>query len=209
MTIWDRQELADPLDAIIGPDTDLSNKAALDLILSQIPSLFAMGDSLKATYLGFRSVGLTPTQALRVLEEPLSTLNKWKEECPELIEFEYKYLPDLQRKVGQEIIRNQFMRNMTMFMFRDSQTISKSFNDMEDLSNREFKYLVAIRRFYSNHDFLNLNKALEPEKHRNNVVVLGFGNKMFEVVEDDDGEGSSIHERVIDVTESANNEESG
>lgn len=208
MTIWDRQDLVDPLDAFIGPETDLSDKAKLDLILSQIPSLFTTGDSVKALYLGFRSVGLTPPQALKVLDLPIRMLDAWKVECPEILEFELRYLPDLQRRVGAEIIRNQFMRNMTLFMFQDSLTVTKSLGGMEELTNREFKYLVAMRRFYSNHDFLNLNKALEPEKHRNNVVVLGFGNKMFEVVEDEDGEGAQLHERTVDVTPSEAGEES-
>lgn len=186
VSIWEREDLADPLDEIIRRTQadGLAKQDAFDLVLAQIPGLF--GDSEKATYLGFRALGLRPKQALEILGLTEAILEMWREETPELDDFEYHKLPDLQRKINADIIRLQFMRNMTMFLFRDSLTIKKMLTDFEGMSNREYNYGRSIRRFYSQQDFLNLQKAVEPEKHRTNTLVLSFGNAHFEVVENED-----------------------
>ena len=186
VSIWER-ELADPLDAIIrrGQASGKDRQDNYDLVMAQIPGLF--GDSEKATYLGFRALGLRPTQAMELLGLNLNVLELWREETPELDHFEYERLPELQSKISADIIRLQFLRNMTLFLFQDSRIVSKSLNQFDSMSPREFNYLRSIRRFYSNHDLLNLNKALEPEKHRSNTLVLSFGSNMFEVSEDEYG----------------------
>ena len=185
VSIWDRPETADALDKIVERYEDSHDN--YELVMAQIPAMF--GESEKATYLGFRAVGLTPKQAMEVLGRPHSDLEKWHKETPWIEEFERERLYDLQSKVGADIIRLSFLRNMTMFMFRDSTTIRKSLTDMENMSKREFDYLRTIRRFYSTADLLSLEKAVAPEKHRSNTVVLNFGdNNMFEVIEAEPGE---------------------
>jgi hypothetical protein len=180
VSIWEKPEIGDRLDEIIRADDNL------DLVLAQIPSLF--GDSDKATYLGFRALGLRPKQALELLDLPIGILEVWKEETPQFEEFEYKCLTELQKNINADIIRLQFLRNMTMFLFRDSLTIRRSLTDFESMSNREAAYLRSVRRFYSNSDLLALEKAIAPEKHRNNTLVLSFGNNVFQVEDSEDGE---------------------
>lgn len=177
VTLWQRPEIVDELDTIIQQNDDL------DLILAQIPSLF--GTSEKATYLGFRAVGMNVKQALELLGYDNTQLEVWKEETPELVEFEYKYLGELQSKVSADIIRLGFLRNMTMFLLRDQLVIRKSVIDMEGMTPREFQYLRAVRRFYSTSDLLALGKAIEPEKHRNNTLVLSFGENHYQIVDGD------------------------
>lgn len=183
VSIWDRTELVDPLDTFIKHET--AGLKDWDLVMAQIPGLF--GDSDKATYLGFRALGIRPHQALELMSLHPDTLLQWREETPELEMFEYARLPELQSKLSADIIRLQFMRNMTLFLFQDSRVISKSLQEFETMSAREYNYLRGIRRFYSNQDYLTLLKAIEPEKHRNNVVVLSFGEGQFEIEEGVDG----------------------
>lgn len=186
LTIWDRVEFADPIDRIIkrGQADGKSKQDNYDLVMAQIPSLF--GDSDKATYLGFRALGFRPGQALEILGLHPDTLDLWREETPELEHFEYERLPELQKRINADIIRLQFMRNMTLFLFQDSKVITKALNDFESMSAREYNYYRAARRFYSMQDMLALQKALEPEKHRPNTLVLSFGNGTgFEVIEDE------------------------
>jgi hypothetical protein len=179
VNIWDRPEIVDALDLV------LENGESTDLVLAQIPGLF--GESAKATYLGFRAIGLTRKQALEVLQLDSYVYEIWKAETPEFAQFEYKCLTELQSKIGADIVRLGFLRNMTMFLFRDQITIRKSLSDFEGMSNRDFAYLRAIRRHYSNSDLLALEKAISPERHRNNTLVLSFGNDKFEILDDDEG----------------------
>lgn len=183
VSIWDRADLADPLDAMI--KTEHEGRKDWDLVMAQIPSLF--GESDKATYLGYRALGIRAGQAIQLMGLHEDTLKLWREETPELEQFEYEKLPELQSKINADIIRLQFTRNMVLFQFQDSRIISKSLNEFETLTAREYNYLRSIRRFYSNQDYLTMLKALEPEKHRQNVVVLSFGNQGFEVEEGEDG----------------------
>jgi hypothetical protein len=179
VSIWEKPGVVDELDRVIQGTTDM------DTVMAQIPGLFGTSD--KATYFGFRAIGLTRPQALEVLNLPKSIIGVWTEETPQFEEFEYKCLHELQSKVGADIVRLGFLRNMTMFMLRDQMTIRKSLIDMEGISGRDFAYLRAIRRHYTNQDLLALEKAIAPEKHRVNTLVLSFGDKAFEIIDDDAG----------------------
>ena len=194
VTIWERSDLVDPLDEIIKRGDTEGN---YDLLLSMIPGMF--GDSDKATYLGFRALGFRKSQVLELMGLNDAIYDMWVEETPELEQFEFERIGQMQSRINADIIRLQFMRNMTLFLFQDSRIMAKSLAGFNDLTNREYNYLRSIRRFYSNSDLLNLQKALEPEKHRNNTLVLSFGNSMFEVIEED--EGQTRLQEVIDVDE--------
>lgn len=175
-------ELVDELDRIIsGPN------AKLDTVLAYIPGLF--GTSNKATYLGFRAIGLTVDQALEVLQLSYPDYLRWCEQSPEFRDFELNNLPMLQSRVGADLIRLAFLRNMTMLMWKDQEVIMRSMGPggLATLSDRDFTYFRQIRRFYTTTDLKSLQAAIEPEKHRANVLVLQIGNgQKFEVVDDGD-----------------------
>lgn len=175
-------ELVDELDRIIsGPN------AKLDTVLAYIPGLF--GTSNKATYLGFRAIGLTVDQALEVLQLSYPDYLRWCEQSPEFRDFELNNLPMLQSRVGADLIRLAFLRNMTMLMWKDQEVIMRSMGPggLATLSDRDFTYFRQIRRFYTTTDLKSLQAAIEPEKHRANVLVLQIGNgRKFEVVDDGD-----------------------
>lgn len=184
ISIWDRTDVGDALDSVLKRGQDF------DLVLAQLPGLF--GESPKATYLGFRAIGFTKPQALELIGKDKHDYAIWKAETPELEEFEYECIGPLQSRVSADIIRLGFMRNMAMFQFKDYGVIKKSLVDMEGMSSREFAYLRASRKFYSNHDLLALEKAIAPEKHRDNTLVLNFGEAAFEVVDAEVSGGNQV-----------------
>jgi hypothetical protein len=182
VSIWERAGTRDALDAVMAESKTRGN---YDLILAQIPSLF--GDSDKATYLGFRALGFRPNQVLEVMQLPSDQLELWYDDFPEMREFEKNYLWDLQRKINADIVRLQFMRNMVMFLMKDSLIIKQGMINSEGMSQRDFEYFKTVRRFYDTGQLLNLEKAIAPEKHRSNSLVLNFGPNQVMVVGNEDG----------------------
>lgn len=162
----------DALDKYIKRNDDL------DLILSMIPTQF--GSSEKATYLGFRAVGLTAPQALKCLGLELTDYLRWMEETPQLADFENEHLPELQARCPQEIIRLGFMRNMAKFILLDGRIIDMAHNDVANMSENEFAYLKTARRHYTAKQFLDLERAVHPEKHQQQTLVLNFSNSLGE-----------------------------
>lgn len=203
--IWASEFVADELDRIFAEAN--GNE---DIVMSFIPSLF--GTSIKARYLGFRAVGLTTAQALEILSLDTRILQVWREETPEMIEFEYKHLPKLQSQVSAEIVRLGFLRNMTMFIFRDQTIINKMMTGMDNMTQREYIYGKYARSFYTPTHLLALDKASNPDKHRTQVVALQFNNQnVFELIEDDSGENMTMVERLEnarDVNPGTDNSES-
>jgi len=181
VSVWENPGVVDRLDEVI------SSADNLDLVMSQIPSLF--GTSMKATYLGFRALGLTSGQALEILGYTERDLNTWRKETPAMLEFENQSLGELQARVGADIVRLGFLRNMGMFLLTDQQLIMKAQSQgIDSLSKREFTRHLSIRRFYGTHDLLALDKAVAPERHRDMAVTLSFGENTFEVLEAKFGE---------------------
>jgi hypothetical protein len=182
VSIWEQPDVRDALDAVIAESKTRGN---YDLIMAQIPSLF--GDSDKATYLGFRALGFRPNQVLEVMQLPSDQLEIWYDDFPEMKVFEKEHLWDLQRKINADIVRLQFMRNMVMFLMKDSLIIRAGMVNSEGMSQRDFDYFKTVRRFYDTGQLLNLEKAIAPEKHRSNSLVLNFGPNQVTVVGNEDG----------------------
>lgn len=179
LNVWKDTRIVDEFDDII------NNQDNLDAVMAHIPSLF--GTSFKATYLGFRALGFTPKQALQLLGQDESVIEVWQKETPEMVVFEYEKLPELQSKISADIIRLMWMRNATMFLFRDQQIIGESMAGLDEMSSRDYQYFRTIRRMYSNNEMVALEKAISPERHRDQTIVLSFGNKNYEIIDGDQG----------------------
>jgi hypothetical protein len=121
------------------------------------------------------------------MQLPSDQLEIWYDDFPEMREFEKNYLWDLQRKINADIVRLQFMRNMVMFLMKDSLIIKQGMINSEGMSQRDFEYFKTVRRFYDTGQLLNLEKAIAPEKHRSNSLVLNFGPNQVMVVGNEDG----------------------
>lgn len=163
MNPWESEKVADKLDEY------LALPGEHDEALSMIPSLFGISD--KATYLAYRSLGLTPAQSISTMGLSELHLELWKETDPYFLEFEAKNINRLQREVSAEIIRLGFIKNMALFVAKDATILRKSLGDINQLSKREFDYLMKIRTHYTPGDLYNLEKALNPGKYKENVVI--------------------------------------
>lgn len=188
-----RPQATDNLDRYIDRNDDL------DLALSMIPTQF--GSSEKATYLGFRAVGLTSSQALKCLHLTAADHERWMAETPNLAKYENELLPELQARCPQEIIRLGFMRNMAKFILLDGRAIDQAHNDMAAMSDNEFAYLKTARRHYTAKQFLDLERAVHPEKHQSQTLVLNFSNALgFELSDEEERVSFDADGQITDVT---------
>ncbi len=143
---------ADDID--IDPD-DLSAIAEARIPLSQNPR--------KAEYLSNRAVGFTIREALALSEVTQTTLNRWRREDHEFLQFEQERLAFLHRTISSDIMRMKWLRNFFLVLRRDSRILYKSAFNFEGLTDNERSYLHLIRKHYTPQDLLALEKALEPE----------------------------------------------
>lgn len=169
-------------------------KDGLDLAMGFIPSQF--GTSEKATYLGFRAVGLPHRDALMILEKDETAYERWCEETPPFEELVNEHLAELQARCAENITRLQFMRNMSMFFLLDHRMLRRAHTEFNEMSETEAAYLRTARRHYTPKTLRDLDIALEPEKYQNQTIVLQFGNStpMYEVIE---GEAEVIGQRQL------------
>ena len=143
---------ADDID--IDPD-DLSAIAEARIPLSQNPR--------KADYLGYRAVGFTIRESCALAAVTQATLNKWRREDHEFLQFEQERLAFLQRTISSDIMRMRWLRNFFLVLRRDERILYKSAFNFEGLTDNERAYLHLVRKHYTPQDLLALEKALEPE----------------------------------------------
>lgn len=176
-------------------DLYLADKNNVDEVMAQIPTLF--GISVKASFLGFRALGLTAKQALEVLELDEEYLDYWRESEPYFLEFEATHLHRIQRECSAEIIRMGFLRNMALLVAKDAQIIRTGMVNLDYLSKREFDYFTKVRNHYTPGDLYNLEKALSPEKHQQNMTInLTWGNTISQTIEEGNVGGLSYEDRI-------------
>ncbi|KKN47058.1 hypothetical protein LCGC14_0666670 [marine sediment metagenome] len=143
---------ADDID--IDPD-DLNAIAEARIPLSQNPR--------KADYLSYRAVGFSIRESLALAAVTQATLNKWRREDKEFLQFEQERLAFLQRTISGDIMRMRWLRNFFLVLRRDERILHKSAFNFEGLTDNERAYLHLIRKHYTPQDLLALEKALEPE----------------------------------------------
>ena len=198
MNVMENPLVADLLDEVIA-----NSDGDFDLVLARIPSLFGISD--KATYLAFRSLGLNTIQALGVMGLPEEYIDYWKNTDPNFLEWELRNLRALQSTLSIDITKLNFLRNMALFTAKDASIIRRSITDLNGLSKLEFDYLMKVRTHYTPADLLALEKALEPEKHRENVVIsLSWDNISvvegvevpYHIIEETNGNNSTGPKRI-------------
>ena len=172
MDIW--EQVSDQLDQYLTGDDDLA--------LSMIPSLF--GISVKATYLGFRAMGLTPAQALQTLNLPPEYIDYWKDSDPDFLSFEFRNLIRIQKESSGEIIKLGFYKNTAAMIAKDSVVITKALVDIESLSKREYEVYLKARGHYTTAELRNLEQALNPHQQDHNLTIqLNWGGNVQELID--------------------------
>ncbi len=174
MTVWEQPQVADQLDQY------LSNPDDIDTVLSMIPGLFGVSD--KATYLGFRALGLTPKQSIEILGLNEEYLDYWNEDSY-FREFEFSHLPRLQKEASVAIVKLGFLKNMALILAKDTTLIKQSFEGFDTMSKREYDYFTKMSGRYSPADLYALDRALNPEAHKENLTIkLNWGPGMEEPI---------------------------
>ena len=154
----------------------------LSIAVAQVPSLFGISDL--ATYMGYRALGLTTTQALIIMDADEDLLIDWKEQIPVFQEFEQKALPMLQRYAAKEIVRIGFLRNMALYIAKDHQIANKALISLNALSKQEYELYKNNRKHYTNNDLLAMEKIISPEDFKGDTVIqLNWGQQNIEVIE--------------------------
>lgn len=143
-------------------------------LLSRIPLL--AGDSRKMDYLNWRATGFPVKQACELAGVSLKLVNRWRRNDEVFRLFESDRLPELQRLVGPDLLRLDFMRNFKLLLHTDAKIIMKGYKRLNgfqvQMDDQEWAYFRQIRSHYTPNDYLNLEKALAPEKHRERPVVI-------------------------------------
>lgn len=139
-----------------------------DAIESRIP-VFA-GDDKKMEYLSYRSLGFSAKAACSLADVKLETVRTWRNQDPTFKKFEGEKLTELQKTAGKDLVELTFKRNMFLLLDQDFQVINKAHKtEFTDLSAREWEYYKAIRKHYTPQDLLALEKALNPDEHKDNI----------------------------------------
>lgn len=171
----------DTFTQYIDPD---SPEYDIHLAVAQIPSLFGASDM--ATYLGYRALGLTPTQALAILDMDPDVYSNWFDRDSNLAKFEREALPLIQKHCANEIIRLGFLRNTALSLAQDQRTLMKAMLvGLDELSPREYTWLKTIRRHYTNSDLLAIQKVIDPETYKAEESIqinVSWGNQHIQEV---------------------------
>mgnify|MGYP001598676282 CR=1 FL=1 len=139
-------------------------------VIAQIPGLF--GSSKRATFLSYRAIGLTERQVCSIMELSRSTPSIWRKN-QYFKDFEYTHLYELQSTISTRLIHLGFVRNMIQLLVKDSALIRKAFTDdgLMEMTDREFALYKHLRGQYTASELLNIEKALAPEKHKENLII--------------------------------------
>ena len=168
-----------------------------DALFSRI-ALFA--NPRKSEYLGYRACNFSVREACDLVPISLAQVHKWRREDPEFAKFESNNLHELQRDIGPQLLRLDFVRNVKLFLKIDFKVLykahllgldvgpamgSKREAVSAGLTSREFEYLKTIRKEYGPAAMLAFHKALEPESVKEDrgmldKVVVIVNNQIIE-----------------------------
>lgn len=150
---------------------DSDEEAAL---MSRVPLL--AGDERKMDYLCWRATGFSVREACDLAGVTQKQVNRWRKNDPVFGVYESDRLPELQRLVGPDVLRLEFMRNFRLLLRADANVIMKGYKHLNgyqvEMTDHEWQYFRQIRSHYSAKDFLDLEKALQPEKHREKPITI-------------------------------------
>lgn len=166
------------------PESDLASTE--DVLFSRVA---LSANPRKADYLGYRACGFSVRTACDLVPVAYKTVLGWRKSDPDFAEFESNRLYELQKNIGPDILRLEFLRNFKLALKGDHEVLRKAallgldhgvvtMVDGEEvaqlgLTNREFEYLKTIRKHYGPQDLLALHKALEPEAEPQDEGMLG------------------------------------
>lgn len=160
------------------PEPELDLASTEDALFSRIA---LSTNPRKSAYLGYRACGFSVMAACDLVPVQHKTVVGWRKSDPDFADFESNRLYELQRNIGPDILRLEFLRNFKLALKGDFKVLNaaallgvnrgvvgaNSEGELETLraglTDREFEYLKTIRKHYGPQELLALHKALEPE----------------------------------------------
>ena len=169
-------------------DHELDLASPEDTLLSRVP-LF--DNPRKTDYLGYRACGFHVHAACDLVPIMYKTVVGWRKSDSRFAEFESNRLYELQKSIGPDLLRLEFLRNFKLVLIADNKVLNKAAllgvnvgavhvdgNGNEavvraGLTEREYDYLKVARKNYSPQDLLALHRALEPESVEEDKGMYG------------------------------------
>lgn len=116
-------------------------------------------DDNRARFLGLRSSGFRPREALKLIGVTGAALSFWRKD-PEFADLE-KRLPEFRRQLALEYVNLEFLRNFRLITEKDVQVIRRSLKTVEvevdghkekvamPMTTQEHQYLLKMRSNYT------------------------------------------------------------
>lgn len=134
---------------------------AEEAVKAQMPML----DSItKTDYLGYRACGFSIREAASLVGVGQRLVMRWRKSDPVFRRWEEEGLQDLQGRVSEIIIRNQFLRNFHLVMRADGIALKKQNFDQANMSKEERDWASEAAKRYKAQDFALMLKALAPDQ---------------------------------------------
>lgn len=163
-------QVTDSFDEMVRSSQEGLESPDFRAVLSRIPALF--GTSEKATYLALRALGLPSVDACGVLRIKHHTILTWCKNDEFFAEIENNRIIELQRHLGPDLARISFLKNAVLLYAQDGKLIKRLLEvGLDGLSDREYTYLTKVRSQYTPAQILDLEKAVNPERHQEKITV--------------------------------------
>ena len=121
-------------------------------------------------YLKYRAVGFTTKESLQLagVSQKYDTqiLYRWRREDETFAELDGEKLPLLKDYVSRQFIFTKFTRNLLLALERDQEVLMMARHG-EDLSARDWEYLLKIRPLYGIEKVKSMMEVLQPGQTEN------------------------------------------
>lgn len=168
-TIYNSDDTYDALTEILAQEQD-----NYQLAMARIPGLF--GESQKATWLMYRSIGLAEDQVAELMQIRPSIAAHWRRTDEHFLKFETLHLRKLQKEYSADMVRLGFLQNLTLLVAYDTRLMRKAWKDVEKLTSREFETFARIRSTYNPTQLLQLEKTINPNAHPDGVIHVTWSS---------------------------------
>lgn len=119
-------------------------------------------DTHKARFLAYRACGFKPREAMRMVGIRASSVSEWRSLDQLFVDTENN-LPNIRKRLSEEFVNLEFLRNYTLILKKDYDVINKSVFMKDGLSNQEHQYLLRARAHYTPQQ-MEVIKALAGEQ---------------------------------------------
>lgn len=141
-----------------------------EAVKSQLPLLDRWE---KTDYLSYRACGFSVREAAAMVGIGQRVIMHWRRDDPDFRQWEGERLPELQGRIADTLLRNQFMRNMHLVFSIDHDQLKKAkFLGLKNMDEVDRDWASDAAKRYKSQDLAMLLKALEPERDISSAVTV-------------------------------------